>query len=83
MTNKELLLISHLLKMASDTFCEHICNDFNLSNFFTEDERIAFNQEYHEWNGDPESHNPEAAKSGYVMDWILMSYFSHKIVQQI
>jgi len=79
MTKKELLLISHLLEIASDEFGNHGCNDFKLSDFFSEEECVKFDKEYHEWNGDPDEHDSQYARSGWFQDYAVMSYYSHKL----
>lgn len=68
--------------MASEEFSYHGCNDFKLSNFFTQEECINFDKEYHEWNGDPKEHDPDLAKRGWASDSMLMSYYSDKLKKE-
>jgi hypothetical protein len=82
LTKKELLLISTLLELASERFSNHGCNDYYLQPLLTEDECIELDKFLHEWNGDPEEHNPDWAKDGQQMDWFLMSYLSDRCKEE-
>lgn len=76
MEDYEKKIISKLLKMASEKFSNHGCNDTpeELLNIMTNDQKGDLNKKMAEWD-DPESEN----LSGY--DWLLMSYFSDKILE--
>ncbi len=47
-------LAAHLLDIASTECAHHGCNDFDLSNFLTYEQQVAFVKAYGEVNGDPE-----------------------------
>lgn len=81
MTDKELVLVSDLLKMASSQFSNHGCNDFNLLKYLTPEECVKLDQEICEWNGDPEEHDPKWASKGCNQDWLLMRYYADKLKQ--
>lgn len=80
-TNNELKILADLLEMASNEFCNHGCNDYELensvenfkiisSNFYCDDEE--FKPEY----------NPNNKKI-YAQDTMLMDYFKNKIERMI
>ena len=59
MNKKEQELAAYLLKLASNQFSNHGCNDVDKKAYeeWTIEERQQFVKEYHEWNGDPEEYN--------------------------
>jgi len=70
-TDKKVLVA--LLRMASDQFSNHGCNDFDAREHgLTEDEIQALRQKLGEW--DPSF--DEESKSPYFLDWALMQYFA-------
>lgn len=79
MTDKEKMLVVKLLDMASDEFSNHGCNDFDLreQSDLTTEEMVNFDKAWHEWNGDPEEHEPERAH--FQTDWALMRYFADRL----
>jgi hypothetical protein len=78
LTEKEKKLVADLLEMAIDVFCNHGCNDLPdeiLSDWSTE-ERIELDKKYHEYNGDPEEHDPVRP---YIPDFAVMRYMVERI----
>lgn len=80
MNNKEIQLASEMLKLASDTFGNHICNDIEDSIYegWTIDERKQFVKEFYEWNGNPEDYDENFL---HIPDFALMKFLSHKLKQ--
>jgi hypothetical protein len=78
MTKNELLLVSKLLKMASEEFSNHGCNDVSDEMYagWTKEERQNLVKDFHEMNGDPEEYSPEYLHLG---DDTLMSIFAKKL----
>jgi hypothetical protein len=76
---KEINLAVHLLKMASDSYSNHGCNDLDQETIdaagFTEAEASQFVAEYREWNGDPEW--PTIFEN--MMDYAIMSFIAEKL----
>ncbi len=64
-------LAAALLRMASDEFSNHGCNDMDQSVFsdWTEEEKQQTAKAFSEWNGDPENETPFA--------WISDSAWMH------
>ena len=79
---KVLKLASELLKMASEEFANHGCNDVDESLYkgWSIEERQELVKGFHEWNGDPEEYNPSFL---YMGDDTLMSYLSFLILQPV
>lgn len=76
-------MVSKLLEMAGDEFCNHGCNDLP-EDFFegmSKEDVQELYREYHNWNGDPEEYDPE--QLGYLGDDSLMSFFSEYIKTKI
>jgi len=80
MTDKEKILASYFLNLASDEFGNHGCNDVEQSvwNNWTIEERQQFVKEFHEYNGDPEEYDPNFL---YLPDFVLMGFLSHKLTK--
>ena len=79
---KVLKLASELLKMASEEFANHGCNDVDESLYkgWSIEERQELVKGFHEWNGDPEEYNPSFL---YMGDDTLMSYLSFLILHPV
>lgn len=77
---KELQLAAKLLETAADLFSNHGCNDLpdNFWDGWTKEEIIQFDKEFHEWNGDPENHDPKRA--GIIGDDAVMSFMADKLL---
>lgn len=75
-TKRELALAATLLKMASDKFSNHGCNDFDLPDNWTQAECDEFTLSMQTWNGDPQNHEPGRR---LTMDYFVMSYLSAKL----
>ncbi len=79
MTKNEISLTIHLLKMASDEFSNHGCNDYYLAKIIADpEERRALMKQYHEYNGDPEEWRAES-NYDYAPDWLLMIFMAKKL----
>lgn len=76
MTQKEKKLAARLLRLASDQFSNHGCNDIDddLLKDWTDEEKLKLSQSYHDWNGDPEEGEDEISE-----DWILMIAIANKL----
>jgi len=81
MTKNELILSSNILKIASDVFGSHRCNDVNeeLYKNWTAGERKVFVKDYHDWNGDPEEYDENHL---HLMDFSIMDFLAHKLQKQ-
>jgi hypothetical protein len=81
MNEKEKKLASEFLELASDKFSNHGCNDVEESFWegWTLEDRQQFVKEYHEWNGDPESYDPERLN---LPDHSIMSFLANKITNK-
>lgn len=82
----ELKLIAQLLDMASDSFGNHICNDFDLPDTQrSRDMLVAM----HKWNDKSLTDDSEeiievrARKKPYTMDWFLMDYLAHRVREML
>ena len=75
LTDNEKKVVVRLLERAADQFSNHCCNDIDLEEL-TQEEQIALDKKIHEWNGDPEEHDPNSIA---FSDWILMSYFAARL----
>lgn len=82
MTNKEKKLAVMFLKMASEEFSRHGCNDLDpgLLTDWSPEEIIALDKAYHEWNGDPEEHGPD---NSWLPDFALMSFLAAKLDDEV
>lgn len=78
LTNAEARVVAELLDRASDVFGNHCCNDFDLSDAMSVEERRELVRKYHEYNGDPEEFDPED-DCEYHADFALMSYFAARL----
>ncbi len=80
MNIKEKELTSKILKLASEHFSSHGCNDVDDSVYegWTLEERQNFVKEFYEWNGDPEEYRPDFLN---VYDYSLMSFLAYKLLK--
>ena len=74
---RELLLAASMLKMASDEFGDHICNDFELPDSWTQQECDDFILAMETWNGDTRDYQPG---SRLTQDYFVMSYLASRIL---
>jgi hypothetical protein len=81
MTPTQRKLAAHLLRLASDQFSNHGCNDFDLSRFILDqDERDEFVRGYFAWNGDPEEYFEQSGEADYrLMDFMLMDFLANRL----
>ncbi len=71
-------LAAKLLGIASESFGNHGCNDFDLAEvpgFETREARAALDLAEHTWNGDPKEHDPERDHR-YAADFALMGFLA-------
>lgn len=82
MNELEKKLASEILKLASDQFSNHGCNDVSerVWKGWTVEQRQQFVKEYHEYNGDPEEYDPEYL---HIPDYALMSFLAYKLSKGI
>lgn len=80
LSEHETKIIAALLDRAGDKFSNHGCSDFFLSDCttMTEAEMAALDLAVHQWNGDPQEHDPDDSHS-CPSDWVLMNYFADKL----
>ena len=76
MNNKEKLIAASMLKELSSKLGNECCNDWYFPESWTENEKICFVSEYHEWNGDPEEFD---ARRLILPDFAVASFLAHKI----
>lgn len=82
MGDTERKLAVAFLKMASEEFSNHGCNDFDLTKLVPElEERQRILKEMYEWGKDASSYDPNYCDITY--DWYLMSFIAHKLKQEI
>lgn len=90
MSPGEKRLAAHLLRLASDQFSNHGCNDFDLSKHCADSlARDAFVRSYHEWNGDL----AEMEENGWLdhlggpdwrlMDFMIMDFLADKLENEV
>lgn len=80
LTTKEAKLVAALLDMAGDTFANHGCNDFRMSEHtdMTQEELVALDLDISTRIGDPQDHEPESVGE-YQEDWCLMLYLARRV----
>lgn len=81
MTKQEMQIASNLLEIASDTFSNHGCNDFELPNT---QETVDFLNAMEKWSahgGEPEEVHvfDSSKKTIYTYDWLLMKYLAARL----
>lgn len=76
MTKKEKQFVAKLLKMASDGFANHICNDLpkEMREYFTDEEWAKINLQAAQWNEHTDMPKDITELKWY--DWYCMSYFA-------
>jgi hypothetical protein len=80
MNRNEKTLISNLLKLASEEFSNHGCNDVEEDFWqgWTKEERQSFVKEYHEWNGDPDEYDENFLN---LPDYAIMKFLAYKLLK--
>jgi hypothetical protein len=75
LTTVEKKLVVLLLRMASEEFGNHGCNDFNLvkDGKMTAKEADALMKSFHVWNGSPGDYEPGDTNLG---DFVAMDYLA-------
>lgn len=81
MTPNERKLAAAVLRLASEQFSNHGCNDFDLSKLIPdEDERNALVREYEGWNGSPEEYRDASGSQDWrLMDFMIMSFMADRL----
>lgn len=76
MNHKELILAAEFLEQHSDDLSDNGCNDWEYPDDWTEQEKIDFCREYHNFNKSPEDFNPEDLT---LPDFAVASFLAHKL----
>ena len=78
MNDKEKQLAAEFLELAGSEFSNHGCNDVDESFWkdWTLEERQQFVKEYYDYNGDPETYDPDFI---HLPDWAIMKFLAHKL----
>ena len=78
MTPVERRLAGHLLRMASDQFSNHGCNDFDLEEFgLDRTQRLELMSAVSAWDGNEDL----VSDSKWAMDWLLMAYLANLLLR--
>jgi hypothetical protein len=80
MEKQILILASEMLKLASDTFANHGCNDLDEEILLKITDEKKLCDDIRTWNGDEECEWPERVKS--IGDDTLMHYLSDKLKEE-
>jgi len=87
LTDAEARLLIELLDLASDSFSNHGCNDFDLTKSVPDlEDRRALMKSYNDYNGSPEDledNEAHGSQHGLHMDSAIMGYLSHRIEEQL
>lgn len=75
LTDDEAKVVAELLRLASNTFSNHGCNDFDLRQYGLKHMARELNELEHEHEEDrpPDMNNP------VMTDWLLMDRFADKL----
>ena len=76
MNDKEKLIAASMLKELSSKLGNECCNDWSFPASWSEDEKITFVKEYHDWNGDPEEFLETHL---HLPDFCVASFLAHKL----
>lgn len=76
MNQKENALAAQMLEMASKSYSNHGCNDWDWPEDWSIKERQDFTKAYHEWNGDPEEFDPKFLN---LPDFAVMGFLAAKL----
>lgn len=76
MNQKENALAAQMLKMASESYSNHGCNDWDWPEDWGIKERQDFTKAYHEWNGNPEEFDPKFLS---LPDFAVMAFLAAKL----
>jgi hypothetical protein len=76
LTSDEAKLVAALLRLASEQFSNHGCNDFDLRQYGLE--HMAHELNELEWAGTDPDFRP-VGDSPVVMDWLMMQIFADKL----
>lgn len=79
MSHKELILAAEFLEQYSDDLSDNGCNDWEYPDDWTEQEKIDFCREYHDFNKSPEDFDPDDLT---LPDFAVASFLAHKLILQ-
>lgn len=82
MTEKEKILAGQLLEEAADRFSNYSCNDMppSLYEGWTQEEKTAFIEKLHYYNGNGEDDEEERTEIESYPDWFVMGYLASKLM---
>ena len=82
MTKKEKCFVAKLLKMASDRFSNHICNDLpkDMREYFTNEEWADINLKAAQHNEHTDTPKDITELKWY--DWYCMTYFANMLEEE-
>jgi hypothetical protein len=72
-SENEFKMFLELLRKANDCLSNRICNDFNVGEFLSLEERIALDKKMMEFNRSPEEHDPQQDRI-IQMDWFVVAW---------
>lgn len=83
MTPAERKLCAKVLRMASDQFCNHGCNDFHLvkEGGLTPEESYNIRVKMRAYNGDADEVE-ESPDNHYTQDWFVMAYLADLVSKE-
>lgn len=84
MTTNERKLAAAVLRLASDQFANHGCNDFDMSELVPDQaERDELVRAYFAWNGDPSEYFEQPDWTGEadyrLTDWEIMIWMADRL----
>lgn len=81
MTKQEMQIASNLLEIASDTFSNHGCNDFELPNTQETIDLLNAMEKWSAHGGEPEEVHvfDPLRKTVCTYDWLLMKYLAARL----
>jgi hypothetical protein len=84
MTYAEKILAARMLRMASEKFGNHGCNDFDLvgDGGMLAKEARDFRKRFHDWNGDPEAFAKDNPKRTDLPDFAVMDFLAHLLEEE-
>lgn len=82
MTPNEKKLLFAMLEHYSDIMGNAVCNDLprEWEAMLTKEEWVALDRQFHEWNGDPENHDPNRIM---MMDFSVLYYFQRRLKEEL
>lgn len=83
-TYAEKILAARMLRMASEKFSNHGCNDFDLvsDGGMLAKEARDFRKRFHDWNGDPEAFAEDNPGRTDLPDFAVMDFLAHLLEEE-